>query len=52
LVVPFPLPLAPEVTVIQALLLTADQAHPAPAVTPMDPLPLAEACVRDVGLIV
>jgi hypothetical protein len=38
--VPFPLPLAPVVTVNQdVLLLTPVQAHPAAAVTAVDPVP-------------
>ncbi len=38
--VPFPLPLAPLVTVSQdVLLLTPVQAHPAGAVTAVDPVP-------------
>ncbi len=37
--VPFPLPLAPLVTVIHEALLVAVHAHPAPAVTVVDPVP-------------
>lgn len=36
---PFPLPLAPLVTVIQVLLLAADQAQPADDVTLVAPVP-------------
>jgi hypothetical protein len=42
LTVPFPLPLLPEVMVIQAALLEADQAQPAPAVTITFPAPPVE----------
>ena len=38
---PFPLPLAPLVTVIQELLLPADQAQPADDVTLVEPVPPA-----------
>lgn len=37
--VPFPLPLAPDETVIQPTLLTAVQPHPVGAVTAMPPVP-------------
>ena len=37
--VPFPLPLAPEVTVIHEALVAPVHAHPAGAVTPTDPVP-------------
>jgi hypothetical protein len=38
LTVPGPVPLAPPVTVSQLRLLAAVQAHPAPALTPTDPV--------------
>ena len=38
---PLPLPLAPLVTVIQLSLLAADQLHPAPEVTFVEPVPPA-----------
>jgi hypothetical protein len=40
---PFPLPLAPLVTVIQVLLLTADHAQPLDDVTLVEPVPPAAA---------
>ena len=49
--VPFPVPVAPDVTVIHGVLLTATQVQPAPAVTitlPPDP-PLET--LADVGLM-
>ena len=51
--VPLPLPLAPLVTVIQlVLLLTAVHAHPAGAVTAVDPVPPPAATDWLVGDIV
>ncbi len=47
--VPFPLPLAPPVTLSQAALLVAVQAHPGPAVTPVVEAPAAAVSVRAVG---
>ena len=47
--VPFPLPLAPPVTVSQPALLVAVHAHPGPAVTPVVEEPAAEVSVRAVG---
>ena len=47
--VPFPLPLAPPVTLSQAALLVAVQAHPGPAVTPVVEEPAAAVSVRAVG---
>ena len=46
--VPFPLPLAPPVTVSQVTLLAAVHAHPVPLVTAVVDAP-AEVSVRDVG---
>ncbi len=47
--VPFPVPLAPPVTLSQAALLVAAQAHPEPAVTPVVEAPAAAVSVRAVG---
>ena len=50
--VPLPVPLAPDVTVSQdVLLLTAVQAHVAPAVTVTEPVPPAEPSDWLVGAI-
>lgn len=47
--VPFPVPAAPAVTVIQEALLEAVHAHPVPAVTEALPLPPAATTERPVG---
>ena len=47
--VPFPLPVAPEVTVIHGTVLLADQAHPDDDMTLMDPGPPAAPMLCDVG---
>jgi hypothetical protein len=52
LTVPFPEPVAPEVTVIQPTLLAAVQLHAAGAVTAVLPVPPADATLCDVGEIV
>jgi len=50
--IPFPVPLAPEVTVIHELLLVAVHAHPVPQVTlTMRPVPPAAASAFSSGLI-
>ena len=50
-VVPLPLPLAPEVTVIQAALLVAVQAQPVAVVTLTKPDPPLAAMLCEVGLM-
>jgi hypothetical protein len=52
LTVPFPVPLAPLVTVIQLALLTAVQAHPDCVVTDTDWVPLDLSNVWLIGEIV
>jgi hypothetical protein len=49
LTAPFPLPLAPEVTVIQLELLTPVQPQPLPAVTATLPVPPLAARLCEVG---
>jgi hypothetical protein len=49
--VPLPLPLVPEVIVMNPPLLVAVQAHPSPVVTVMLPAPPAERKARLVGEI-
>jgi hypothetical protein len=50
--VPFPLPLAPAVTVSQLVLLVADHAHPVSVATDVEPVPPVAATVRLVGVSV
>ena len=47
--VPLPLPLAPPVTVNQAVLLVAVHAHPVVALTEVDDVPPAAPTIRLVG---
>jgi hypothetical protein len=51
--VPFPLPVAPDVTAIQGTVLPADQAHPGGDVTAIGvPAPPAAPMLSDVGAMV
>ena len=50
--VPLPVPLAPEVMVIQALVVELDQAQLPPALTVTDPVPPAVSNVSDIGVAV